>query len=309
MKKSNTLTVLTLLVTIFAIAYTSIGLFSQDGPGPHEFTTLRGETVDIYGRGIYRNDTSLRATTFRGTDAVTLFFAVPVLLIALLWYRRGSLRGGLLLTSMLAYFLYNATSLAFAAAYNDILLIYIASFSLSFFALVISFRSMDLEMLRERTSPRLPRVWIAVFLFIAGLSLFVWLMDIVSSLLSHNLPVTVGPYTTEVTYILDLGILLPTIYLAGILVLRRNPWGTLLASILITVNVTIGLVVTSQTVMQTLGGVFLTPAQYAAYDAPFIILSIIATVLIISIQRNISDTQRLPAQPVEKRGMETVQGQ
>jgi hypothetical protein len=290
MKKSNTLTVLTLLVAIFAIAYTSIGLFSKGGPGPRQFTTLHAQTVEIYGRGIYRNDTSLRATTFRGTDAVTLFICVPALLMALLWYRRGSLRGGLLLTSMLAYFLYNSTSLAFAAAYNDILLIYIASLSLSFFALVTSFQFMDLNTLQERTSPRLPRIWIAVFLFIAGVSLLVWLMDIVGSLLSHSMPVTVGPYTTEVTYILDLGILLPTIYLAGILVLRRNPWGTLLASILITVNVTIGLVVASQSIVQALDGIILTSAQYAAYVAPFVILSLIATGLLIAIHRNLSDS-------------------
>jgi hypothetical protein len=290
MKKSNTLTVLTLLVASFVIAYTSIGLFSKDGPGPRQFTTLHAQTVEIYGRGIYRNDTSLRATTFRGTDAVTLFICVPALLMALLWYRRGSLRGGLLLTSMLAYFLYNSTSLAFAAAYNDILLIYIASLSLSFFALVTAFRLMDLNTLQEQTSPRLPRIWIAVFLFIAGLSLLVWLMDIVGSLLSHSMPVTVGPYTTEVTYILDLGILLPTIYLAGILVLRRNPWGTLLASILITVNVTIGLVVASQSIVQALDGIILTSAQYAAYVAPFVMLSLIATGLLIAIHRNLSDS-------------------
>ncbi|MGE5377035.1 MAG: hypothetical protein ACM3XO_18420 [Bacteroidota bacterium] len=308
MKKSNTLTILTLLVAILAVAYTSIGLFSTGGPGPHEFTTLHGETVGIYGRGIYRDDTALKAPTFRGTDAVTLFVCVPVLLAALVRYRRGSLRGGLLLTSMLAYFLYNATSLAFGAAYNDILLIYIASFSLSFFALVTAFLSLDLDTLATRTSPRLPRVWIAVFLFIAGLSLLVWLMDIVSSLISNSMPVTVGPYTTEVTYILDLGILLPSIYLAGILVLRRSPWGTLLASILITVNVTIGLVVVSQSIVQAMDGVILAPAQYAAYVVPFVVLSLFAAGLIFSIQRHISDLPDPSAQPMEKRELETVTG-
>ena len=135
----------------------------------------------------------------------------------------------------------------------------------------------------------MPRIWIAVFLFIAGLSVLVWLMDIVVALTSGTFPPTLGPYTTEATYILDLGIILPTAYLAGVLVLRRNPWGTLLASILITVNVTIGLVVVSQSIMQAMDGIFLAPAQYAAYVAPFTILSLVAVGLIISIQRNISD--------------------
>jgi hypothetical protein len=289
MKISTTLTLLSLLVAVFAAVYAGVGLFSSGGPGPFEFTTLHGQTVEIYGQGIYRSDASFRAPIFRGTDAVTLFVCVPALLIALAWYRRGSLRGGLLLTSLLAYFLYNSASLAFGAAYNTIFLLYIASFSLSFFALVVAFLCIDLNTLETRTSPRLPRIWIAVFLFIAGSSVLVWLMDILVALASNGVPPVLGPYTTEVTYIIDLGIILPTAYLAGILVLRRSPWGTLLASILITVNISIGLVVASQSIMQALDGIFLTAGGYAAYVAPFVILSLIAIGLIIAIQRNISD--------------------
>jgi hypothetical protein len=290
MKMSNTLTILSVLVAILAAVYSGIGLFSTGGQGSFEFTTLHGQTVDIYGQGIYRNDAAFRAPIFRGTDAVTLFLCVPALLIALAWYRRGSLRGGLLLTSMLAYFLYNSASLGFGAAYNNILLLYIASFSASLFALVFAVQNIDLHTLAARTSPKLPRVWISVFLFVAGLSLIVWLMDIVVALSSNGVPGTLGPYSTAATYVIDLGIILPTAYLAGILVLRRSPWGTLLASILITVNISIGLVVASQSIMQALDGIFLTPGQYAAYVAPFVTLSLIAKGLIVSIQRNISES-------------------
>jgi hypothetical protein len=131
-------------------------------------------------------------------------------------------------------------------------------------------------------------------------------MDIVVALLSRTVPFTLGPYTIEATYVIAMRIILPPAYLAGILVLRRSPWGTLLASILITVNVTIGLVVASQSIMQALDGIFLTPAQYAAYVAPFVTLSLLAIVLIISIQRNISDSQNQPVQPMEARGLGTA---
>jgi len=290
MKISNPLTFLSLLIAVLAAAYAGIGLFSTGGDGPFEFTNLHGQTVEIYGQGIYRNDAAFRAPIFRGTDAVMLFVCVPVLLLAIAWYRRGSLRGGLLLTSMLAFFLYNSASLGFGAAYNNILLLYIASFSLSLFALVIAFQCIDLDDLAARTSPKLPRVWVAAFLCLAGLSLMIWLVDIVAALASNGVPPNLGPYSTESTYVLDLGIILPTAYLAAVLVLRRSPWGTLLASILITVNITIGLVVASQSIMQALDGILLTPGQYAAYVAPFVTLSLIAIGLIVSIQRSISDT-------------------
>lgn len=289
MKTSNTLIWLSVLVALLAAVYAGVGLFSRGGDGPFTFTTLHGRTVEMYGQGLYRNDSSFKAPILRGTDAVTLFVCVPALLLAIVWYRRGSLRGRIFLTSMLAYFLYNSASLAFGAAYNNMLLVYIICASASFFAFLVAFNSIDLETLAAQTSPKLPRVGISIFLFFAGLSLLVWLMDIVIALTQGTVPPNLGPYSTEATYALDLGVILPTAYLAGILMLRRSPLGTLLASILITLNVTIGLVVASQSIMQALDGIILSPGEYAAYVAPFVTLSLIAVWLIILIHRNISD--------------------
>lgn len=290
MKLSKTLIFLACLVALLGAAYAGVGLFWQDGGSPFTFTTLHGTTVEIYGQGLYRNDSAFKAPILRGTDAVTLFVCVPVLLIAVLLYRRGSLRGGLLLTSMLAYFLYNSASLAFGAAYNNLLLAYIACFSASLFSFVIAFSSIDLKTLAARTSARFPHKGIAIFLFFAGLSLIVWLLDIISGLAAGTVPPNLGPYTTEATYTIDLGIILPIAYLAGILVWRRNPLGTLLASILIIVNISIGLVVASQSIMQALDGIILAPAEYAAYVAPFVTLSLIAAWLVVLLFRNIANT-------------------
>src|SRR5688500_15318975 len=85
--------------------------------GPRFATTPRGESVQLYGRGIYRYDSLLIGSGFRGADAATLAVAVPLLVVAIHLYRRGSLRGGLLLTGTLAYFLYNYASMAVGAAF------------------------------------------------------------------------------------------------------------------------------------------------------------------------------------------------
>jgi hypothetical protein len=84
-----------------------------------------------------------------------------------------------------------------------------------------------------------------------------------------------------------LGIILPTAYLAGVLVWRRSPLGTLLAAIVITLNISIGLVVASQSIMQFLDGIILKPAEYAAYVAPFVTLSLVAVGLVSNIHRSI----------------------
>ena len=145
MKRSNTLVVLACLVALLAIIYAIAGLFSHGGDGPFNFTTLHGATVEMYGQGLYRYDFAFKAPILRGTDAVTLFVCVPALLVAVFLYRRGSVRGGLLLTSMLAYFLYNAASLGFGAAYNNLMIVYIVSFSTSLFAFMLAITSIDLK--------------------------------------------------------------------------------------------------------------------------------------------------------------------
>jgi hypothetical protein len=287
MKILKTLIFFSVVIALLASVYAGAGLFWQDGGTPFTFTTLQGKTVEMYGQGIYRNDAAFRAPIFRGTDAITLFVCVPILLFAVVLYGRGSLRGGILLTSMLFYFLYNSASLSFGAAYNNLLLIYISCFSMSLFAFILAFTSIDLQALAEHTSQNLARRSIAVFLFIAGMSLLVWIMDIVVALIHGGVPANLGPYTTEATYTLDLGIILPTAYLAGVLVWRRSPLGTLLAAVIITLNISIGLVVASQSIMQALDGIILKPAEYAAYVAPFVTLSLIAIGMVSNIHRNI----------------------
>lgn len=293
MKPSKTLFYLSLVIALLAAIYAGIGLFSRGGDGPFTFTTLHGETVEIDGRGIYRHDSAFRAPIFRGTDAVTLFIAVPALILAAWLYQRGSLRGHLLLAGLLAYFLYNAASLSFGAAYNNLFLVYIASFSCSLFAFILAVSSVALAALADRTSPALPRRWIAGFLFVAGLSVVVWLLDIVGALAQGTVLGHLGPYHTEATYPLDLGIIPPAAYLAGFLVLRRKPLGTVLACVMLTFNVTVGLVVAGQSIVQALEGVVVTVGEYAAYVAPFVILSAIAAVLLTSILRNVSESATL----------------
>jgi hypothetical protein len=289
MKRSRTLFWLSILVAMLATIYAGVGLFSQAGEGPFTFTNIHGEAVEMYGRGIYRNDSAFRAPIFRGTDAVTLFLCVPALIVAAVLTRRGSLRGRLFLTGMLAYFLYNSASLAFGAAYNELLLVYIASFSISLFTFVIVMTSIDLPLLARQTSEKLPHRWIAIFLFVAGLSVLVWLMDIVGALVQGTVPVNLDAYHTEATYPLDLGLIPPTAYLAGVLIWQRKPLGTLLACAMITLNASIGLVVASQSIMQLLNGVVLTTGEYIAYVAPFVVLSVIAIGLLVTLLRNIAE--------------------
>ena len=290
MKPSKALVNLSALIAVLALVATAAGLFWQDGGSSFSFTTLRGQTVQIYGQGLYRYDTSFTAPVLRGTDAVMLFVCTPLLVVSILLYRRGSLRGGFLLTGALACFLYNAASLGFGAAYNNLFLLYLVYFSASLYAFVLAFTSVDLQALPAHVAPRLPHRGIAVFMFVAGLSPCVWLTEIVAALAQGQAPQNLASYTTYVTTMIDVGIITPSAFLAGALLLRRKPLGYLLASTLLILLVLIGLVVVGQTVMQTLDGIVLSTGELAAYVTPFVTLSLVAVWLTALVLRNLSDS-------------------
>ncbi len=276
-------------MAVLAVVASGAGLFWNDGGEPFLFTTLRGETVEIYGQGLYRNDTLFKAPILRGTDAVTLFVSTPLLIFALVLYRRGSLAGGLFLAGMLSYFLCNAASLALGVAFNELSLVYTAYFSASLFAFVLTFRSADLKALPARISPRLPFRVMAAFLFLAGLSVFVWLIDIAGALLHGQAPHTAASYTTEVTHVIDLGIIAPTAFLAGIMLLRRAGLGYLLASVILTLNALVGVVVVAQSVAQRIAGITLTTTELVAFVGTFTLTSMLAAWLLILLLRSISN--------------------
>ncbi|MGD8620891.1 MAG: hypothetical protein PVH60_02980, partial [Anaerolineales bacterium] len=94
------------LIFVFALFAISMGLFYQNPGEPYEFTSHRGETVTINGRGLYAYDTLSMAAQQQGNDMVTLGVGLPLLAISTWLSFRGSLRGRLLLTGTLGFFLY-----------------------------------------------------------------------------------------------------------------------------------------------------------------------------------------------------------
>src|SRR5215203_1577787 len=97
------LTILSWLVAALSLIAAGTGvltsLLSQGaGNGHYAFTTLRGETVQIWGgAGLYRLDSAAGAAQVIGQDIVTLCIGIPLLISASLLAGRGSIRGQVLL--------------------------------------------------------------------------------------------------------------------------------------------------------------------------------------------------------------------
>jgi hypothetical protein len=290
LRVSNALVGLTALIALLALVAAGVSLFWMPGGGPVTVTSLRGESVQIYGRGIYSFDSIFTATTNLGTDCLTLLFGIPLLLVTTLRYRRGSLRGGLLLLGTLFYFLYVYAGHAAGLAYNPLFLLYIALFSASLFAFVLAFSAIDPRRLAAHISVRMPRRGISSFMIASGLvTTIVWLGPLLGSIMRGEPPARLGVASTEVTYVLDLGIITPATIISGLLILRGNGLGYIIAFALIVLELLLAPMIIAQTIFQLAGGIVLSPGEIIGPTCGFIVLGLIALWATVAMLRNTSE--------------------
>ena len=133
--------VLTMIAATGAAAAALIGVLA--GPTPVSVVTVRGQTVDLFGAGMYRYDSLFSGAANRGTDIVTLLVVLPLLVVALRGFRRGSLRAALTLTGAQAWLLYVYLTMAVGAAFSPLFLLYVGVFAASLWALLVTSTRVD----------------------------------------------------------------------------------------------------------------------------------------------------------------------
>jgi hypothetical protein len=278
------------VIFVLALVAAGAGLF-YDTPGePYAYTNHRGEAVMINGHGLYFYDTVSAAAQMQGNDLIALVVGLPLLAVSAWLAFRGSLRGGLLLTGTLGFFLYTYMSMSMLAAYNALFLIYVVLFAASLYAFILSMMAIDLADLPRRFSPRLRHGWIAGLLFVIGGFLFLaWMGRIVMPLMQGVDPALENT-TTLVIQAMDLALIVPLAVLSGILLLRRSAWGYLLASVTILKGLTMALGVSAMGINMMLRGV----PENSAILYPFLVLTAINLATAIYLIRNIEGGQPVP---------------
>jgi hypothetical protein len=255
MKTLQTVIRISIIIAILSLVTAGLGVFWQGQGEPIPFTTMRGETVSLYGRGLYRFDTVSIAAQGIAQDAVTLLLGIPLLITGIVLARKGSLRGQLLLTGTLGYFLYTYTSYVFLAAFNQLFLLYVALFSLALFAFILAMIKMKPEVIVSQFSDKFPLRGVAIFMMIlAGFLAMSWLGRIVPATIAGTPPIGLESYTTLVIQGLDLGIIVPVSALTAILLWRSRPWGYALAAVVLVKGLTMGAALIAMIVSQILAG-------------------------------------------------------
>jgi hypothetical protein len=283
---------LSVLVAVLALVATATGLLWSGGEAPATVESVHAETVALDGEGLYRHDSVFKGAANRGSDAVTVLVGLPLLLTTIVAYRRGSVRGALLLTGALAWFLYLYASLALGTAYNELFFVYVALFGASLYAFVFTLRSIDLAAVEARLGPGLPRRTTAVFLMISGaFTLLIWAGPLLVALVAGDPPELLAHSTTSVTEVLDLAVIVPATFIAGVWLLRgREALGYLVAVPLLVLLVVLTPVIAAQTAYQLSAGIAFTTAEIIGPISGFLVLGLGALTLIVRILRGVEAT-------------------
>jgi hypothetical protein len=293
MNHLSTLKWLIPLIIVLAFIAALAGLYPAQGT-PYPLTNFRREEVTINARGLYYWDTVSSAAQMQANDLVTLVLGLPLLAVSFWLTLRGSLRGRLLLTGTLGFILYTYITMCFGAAYNALFLVYVALFSLSLFAFILSMMSFDLQTLSAHFSEKLPRGWMAGLLFFAAAFLLLaWLGRILPTLVPlspwerggvRGIP-ALDNVTSMFIQAMDLGLIVPLCILSGILLLRRKPWGYLLASVGLTKFLTMGVAVSVMSLNMARVGVPISAVEVVVFP----IITLANIVMVTLLLRNIKE--------------------
>jgi len=233
--RCHILTTLSLLAVGLLLVASLAGILLDDGGSPIPYTTLRGETVEIYGGfGPYRFDNSYKAIAFRSFDWINLLVILPLFALSLRLYRRGRFLGQLLMAALFTYLAYIFLIGVMGNAFNTLFLVWTALFSSGVFGLYLILAQMDFSTLPIKLARRFPRKSVAIYVLAVGIILLVqYSAEIFTAYSSGQPPASLDQYTTLELAALELGLMIPLHIIGGLALWRKKPWGFLIAAVLI----------------------------------------------------------------------------
>ncbi|MBN2859192.1 MAG: hypothetical protein JXK93_02900 [Sphaerochaetaceae bacterium] len=229
----RTIDILSVLIIASAIVAAATGIYSEAGPGPFSYSSIRGEEITVYGQGIYQHMSEEVAIQGIAQDYFTLFAVLPLLVIVSVVLRPKDLSTQLILTGLFAYLFIQYLFYLLMAMYSTLFLLYALLAGTTFFAFLLSLQSIDNSVLSTQTARHYPRRYVGVVLLINTFAIaLLWLSVVLPPLFDGSIyPKQVEHYTSLIVQGMDLGLLLPLAAVSALLLLRGHSSGYLYASV------------------------------------------------------------------------------
>ena len=178
----------------------------------------------------YRDVEWIKAMWF-GNDSVTLVVAAPLLVIALLMARRGSVQALLLWLGLVGYGVYNYAYYLLGAALNAFFLLYVVAFVLSAVTLIVALSRLDVSHVAASFLETTPVRVIGGYLAFVGFGLASVWVTIWGAYAFAGQPTPVEPEAFKLVAALDISLMVTGLTCGGVLLWRRKPSGYVVAAI------------------------------------------------------------------------------
>lgn len=185
---------------------------------------------------LYSKETADWVAQSTAQDAVDLFLVLPVLLLSGLYTHRGERLAESIWGGTLLYLLYTFIIYCFAVHFHAFFLVYVATLGITTYGFIYFVRRQSrLPIARSLSSAKPARIIGIYFLTIAVVFYLLWLADIIPAIAQGFTPpalVAAGLVTNPV-HVLDLAVVLPGMFIIGLLLLRQHPLSLIFTPVLL----------------------------------------------------------------------------
>lgn len=279
------LAMLCLFIAIAVGITAAIGVFARGDGTTARGVSIRGEEFTYATTGVYAYNAERVVAEGVGWDALTLFAAVPVLVVCVPLIARGSLRARLTAAGVLGYFVYQYLMYSVFWAIGPLFPAFIVLYPASFAAVVWIVATIDVPRLPERFTEKFPRRSIAIFSAVMGLQLVgMWVPRIAAGLTGDFKGASLLGMPTLSVQALDLGIIVPLAFATAAFALLRKPAGYLLAAIFSIKGVTMSGAIVAMLVSAWIVEGKLDTAFFVSFSVATLIAGLIAFFVLNSIE-------------------------
>lgn len=278
-KKIEIISMLNVIIILITAIVTICGICSFNTEFSYNTVNQYGQSIQMWGTGVYAHDSFFKTPIFIGSDFTILTGILPLaVLVFLKMQLKPKLEIFIQNLAVMSILLYYTASIAFGVTYNQLHLLYIALFAACFYCVCFLFAKLNVAQISQKKvcEYNIPK-GVNTYLVMSGIALFVaWLPDILTSLFNGTSLDLIEVYTTEITYVLDMGIISPLMFLTLYLINQGSFIGYVLLRMILKVCIGVGIMLPIQTVFQMIAGISLPIPALVTKMLIFVILALFA---------------------------------
>ncbi len=219
---------------------------------------VASSSCGIFIKDFYAAETNNWQVQSRGQDLIDLLLITPALIVTSILAHRENKAALLVWGGVVLYLTYTFTIFSFSVHFNSMFVVYCLILGLSFYAFIyfiyVIFKNDSVN--DVSISGSFSKVMGIYFMSVSCIFYLLWLSEVIPATINNSIPQTiidVGLPTNPV-HVLDLAVVLPGIFVTGLLVLKKRSIGFVLAPVVLTFFILMDLTIAILTVMMVTKG-------------------------------------------------------